>query len=140
MTLEANKALARKILGLWAGNANEDARAFIADTYVNHQEPFVDDGANDLGLEAWLALVEGHKVAFPDCRVEILRQVAEGDTVATRWRFSATNKGPYLGRPATNKPLSWTGIEIDVIKDGKIIESWVDWDMVRQLRQLGHIA
>lgn len=140
MTLEANKALARRMLGLWAGTSHDDAHAFIADTYVNHQEPYVEDGSNDLDLTAWLTLVDGHKAAFPDCRVEILRQVAEGDTVATRWRFSATNKGPYLGRPATNAPLSWTGIEVDVIKDGKIIESWVDWDMVRQLKQLGHIA
>ena len=139
MDLEANKALSRRMLGLWNGNSTDDPRAFISEDYVNRQEPYVEDGSNNLSLERWLAVLDGHRKAFPDCEVEILLQIAEGDKVATRWRFHGTNTGPYVGHPPTGRRVIWTGIEIDVIRYGKIEESWVDWDMHRQFKTLGYI-
>lgn len=137
---DANKALARRMLGLWAGDAGEDPRTILAAGYVNHQEPSVADGSGELDLTRWIALVESHRVAFPDCTVEILMQIAEGDRVATRFRFSGTNTGPYLGKPPTGRHAEWTGIEIDVIRNGRIAESWVDWDLYRQLEALGRLG
>lgn len=138
MDLEANKALARRMLSLWAGTSTDNPRNFISADYVNHQEPFVEDGSNDLSLERWLALLGDFHTAFPDCEVEILMQIAEGDKVATRFRFHGTNTGPYLGKAPTGRRAIWTGIEIDVVRGEKIEESWVDWDMHRMLQQLGH--
>lgn len=139
MDLEHNKALSRRMLGLWAGKSSDDPRAFISEDYVNRQEPYVEDGSNNLSLERWIKLLDEFHVAFPDCEVEILLQIAEHDKVATRWRLHGTNLGEYLGRPATGRRAIWTGIEIDVIRYEKIEESWVDWDMHRMLQQLGHI-
>ncbi|MEM6761568.1 MAG: ester cyclase [Pseudomonadota bacterium] len=139
MNLEANKLKSRRMLGLWAGNATDNPDEILAADYVNRQEPALPDGAHILGRARWLALVEGHRAAFPDCHVEILFQIAEGHAVATRWRFYGTNTGPYLGHAATGRHVSWTGIEIDVFRDDFIIESWVDWDRHHQLTQLGHI-
>lgn len=139
MQLEDMKAVSRRMLGLWAGSSTDHPHEFIAESYVNHQEPFAEDGSSDIGLDRWLELVGHHRVAFPDCTVEILTQLAEGDKVATRWRFSATNTGSYRGKAPTGRKVSWTGIEIDVFEDGKIAESFVDWDMHRQLEQLGHL-
>lgn len=139
MDLEANKALSRRMLRLWAGNSTDNPHEFISEDYVNRQEPYVEDGSNNLSLERWLKLLEEYHVAFPDCEVEILLQIAEGDKVATRWRFHGTNLGEYLGKAPTGRRAIWTGIEIDVIRYGKIEESWVDWDMHRMLQQLGHI-
>lgn len=140
MDLEDNKSLARRMLNLWAAGNKDDPREILTDDYVNHQEPYIEDGANDLDLAAWLDILKSHHRAFPDCRVDILMQIAEGDRVASRWRFSATNTGEFRGRPPSSHPVSWTGIEIDVIEDGKIQESWVDWDMYRQLKEIGHIT
>lgn len=141
MDLEANKALSRRMLRLWAGSSTDDPRDFIAEDYVNRQEPYVANGSsNNLGLERWLDIVKGHRKAFPDCEVEILLQIAEGDKVATRWRFHGTNLGEYLGRPPTGRRAAWTGIEIDVIRNDKIMESWVDWDMHGQFEQLGFLG
>lgn len=139
MELNDMKALSRRMLHLWAGSSTDHPRDFIAGDYVNHQEPYAEDGSSELGLERWLELVGHHRVAFPDCKVDILTQLAEADKVATRWRFMGTNTGPYLGKAPTGRNVSWTGIEIDVIRDGKIAESYVDWDMRRQLRELGHL-
>ncbi|MEM9224219.1 MAG: ester cyclase [Pseudomonadota bacterium] len=139
MNLEANKAVSRRMLELWAAHNTDDPHEIIAEDYVNRQEPAMPDGSHILGREAWLALVKSNHTAFPDCRVEILMQIAEGHAVATRWRFNGTNTGPYLGHAPTGIHVTWTGIEIDLFRYEHIVESWVDWDRHHQLKMLGHI-
>ncbi len=70
----------------------------------------------------------GRRAAFPDTRVDILLQLAEGDLVATHWRFSGTQTGAYESHPQSGMQASWTGVQIDRIEGGKIVESWVSWD------------
>jgi hypothetical protein len=38
---------------------------------------------------------------------------------------------------ATTKELSWTGICIDRVSEGRIVESWANWDMLGMMQQLG---
>jgi predicted ester cyclase len=42
-----------------------------------------------------------------------------------------------MGAEPTNKELSWTGISIDRIVEGRIVESWANWDMMGMMQQLG---
>ena len=42
-----------------------------------------------------------------------------------------------MGAEPTNKELSWTGITIDRISEGRIVESWANWDMMGMMQQLG---
>ena len=75
--------------------------------------------------------------AFPDFRDSIDIQIAEGDMVATRATSRGTHRGMFMGVEPTNKELSWTGITIDRIAEGKIVESWATWDMMGMMQQLG---
>jgi predicted ester cyclase len=135
--LEDKKALSRRALGMWAsGNSDEPAEIFAKD-YVNHQEPAASGGVKGLGLKAWQDVVSGHHRAFAKSTVEILLQVAEGDFVATHWRFTAINTGSYLGRPPTGKTISWTGVQIDRFDGSLIAESWVSWDKFTLFEGLG---
>jgi predicted ester cyclase len=140
MSMDANKALARRSLMMWAsGNAERPEDVFAA-TYVNHQEPDIAGGVSAIGLAEWKALVAVHHAAFAPCEVEIRMQIAEGDLVATRWEFSGTHTGEYLGAAPSGRKVAWTGIEIDRIENGRIVESWVDWDKYRQFQGVGLIA
>jgi SnoaL-like polyketide cyclase len=67
-------------------------------------------------------------------------QVAEGDTVVTRWTTHGTNTGSLFGKPATNKPATITGITIDHIVGGKIVETWTNFDALGMLQQLGAVG
>ena len=136
---ELNKQLARRSLEFWASGNSDDVDEVFAASYVNHQEPSIEGDVKDLGLSDWKALVAGHHAAFSQSAVRILMQIAEGDLVATRWEFSVRHTGDYAGHAATGKTAVWTGIEIDRIEDGRIVESWVDWDKYRQLEMLGLI-
>jgi hypothetical protein len=44
-----------------------------------------------------------------------------------------------MGVEPTNKEPSWTGITIDRIAQGRIVESWTNWDMMGMMLQLGAI-
>jgi len=134
--LEYNKALARRANEMWAsGNVDVVEDIFAAD-YVNHQESDVAGGISDRDLASWKALVAGHHAAFSNARTRVLMQIAEGDMVATRWEFTVTHTGDYLGHEPTGRTVSWTGVQIDRIEDGRISESWVNWDKYRQFDAL----
>jgi predicted ester cyclase len=40
----------------------------------------------------------------------------------------------------TNRELTWTAITIDRISEGKLVESWANWDMMGMMQQLGVIS
>ena len=59
--------------------------------------------------------------AFPDGKFTIDKMVAEGETVAYSWKLVGTQKGPLLGRRATNKTITHFGNGFVTFRDGKII-------------------
>lgn len=75
--------------------------------------------------------------AFPDEQTVFEDQIAEGDKVVSRMRSRATHTGPFQGIPPTGKRIEVTGIWIDRIADGKIVERWGVVDMMSVLQQLG---
>src|SRR5262249_17385630 len=75
--------------------------------------------------------------AFPDVQFEILDMIAEGDKVVTRWRYHATNTGPFLGRPPAGRPVTDEGITTIRLSEGKVAEKWVIQDSLGLLKQLG---
>lgn len=139
MTIEDNKSLSRRALELWATGNEGVFEEIFTDNYVNHQEPYVEGDTTDMGLSVYKALVGEYQQAFGQSSVRILMQIAEGDLVSTRWEFTATQTGVYVGHPPTNRTATWTGIQIDRHAGGRIVESWVDWDKYRMFEELGFV-
>ena len=77
--------------------------------------------------------------AFPDFHVTIEDQIAEGDRVATRWTMRGTHEGEFRGISPTGKQITVTGIGIFRFSDGKVVESWDNFDQLGMMRQLGVI-
>lgn len=90
-----------------------------------------------LGLEGARQLVIGLRSDFPDFRVTAEDVLAEGDKVVVRFTDRGTYQGDDFGVAATGKQVSWTGVDIFRIADGKIIEGWGVGDMLGLMRQLG---
>ena len=44
---------------------------------------------------------------------------------------------PFLGAEPTGRRIAYTGIDINRIRDGRIVESWVQYDALGLLQQLG---
>jgi predicted ester cyclase len=66
--------------------------------------------------------------AFPDLRLTIEDQIAEGEKVVTRWTARGTNMGELMGTPPTGQRVVVTGISIHRFVEGKIVESWAEID------------
>jgi predicted ester cyclase len=64
---------------------------------------------------------------------------AEGDKVVVRWSASGTHQGEYFGIAPTNRHVTPNGMAIYRFADGKIVEEWMNTDMLGLLRQLGVI-
>ena len=75
--------------------------------------------------------------AFPDATVETHMMAAEGDLVAVYITFAGTHQAPMGDIPATGKRMESETFGFHRLKDGKIVETWVTWDNVAILTQLG---
>ena len=80
---------------------------------------------------AWLRTVWG------DWTMTIDEMIAEGDRVMVQWTFGGIHQGEFNGLAPTGKPVSYAGINIFRIADGKIAEVWDIFDRLWLWQQLG---
>jgi steroid delta-isomerase-like uncharacterized protein len=113
------------------GNVEIIDELFARD-FVGH-----DTAGGSFGREEFKQGVRAMLAAFSERQVEIADQIANGDKVATRWLATGTHAGEFHGIPATGRRGTMTGISIDRIAGGKIVESWEVTDDAGLLRQLG---
>jgi predicted ester cyclase len=79
------------------------------------------------------------RAGFPDLRLTIEDQIAEGDMVVTRWTARGTHRGTFQKVPATGRKIWLSGTDIDRIVGGKVVECWAHVDELQLMRQLGVI-
>ena len=75
--------------------------------------------------------------AFPDWQEEIVELVAEGDTVAGRFRCSGTHQGEFLGEAPTGKRMDVQEVFFLRVEEGKFVDFWGLEDSLNRMRQLG---
>jgi hypothetical protein len=66
-------------------------------------------------------------------------QISEGDKVLTRFEWTGTHRGPFLGVPATHRPVKVWGMVIDRFESGKIQDTRIIMDTLGLMMQLGVI-
>jgi steroid delta-isomerase-like uncharacterized protein len=132
-----NKALARRLVEE-AFNAGrlEVVDELVASDFVEHDPSLTEEVRGPAGVKE---LIAGYRAAFPDIRITIEDQIADGDYVVSRWSGTGTHQGELMGMPATGKQATVTGITIDRIVDGRIAESWDNWDTLGLMQQLGAV-
>jgi predicted ester cyclase len=77
--------------------------------------------------------------AFPDYAGTNVEQIAEAEKVANRFVFLGTHLGEFEGVAPTGKRVEFIGHSIDRVADGKIVESWIEVDMLGVMQQLGAV-
>ena len=75
--------------------------------------------------------------AFPDWREEIVELVAEGNTVAGRFKCSGTHRGEFLGEAPTGKRMEVDEVFFLRVEEGKFVAFWALEDSLGRMRQLG---
>lgn len=123
-----NKAVVRAYLDEIAQSGNIIAR----ERYFTSATTF--NGETDLPRQ--LVRIAATRVAFPDLKMTIEQQVAEGPWVATRVTYRGTHRGEFAGVPATGRRVEYSGTAMDRLENGKVVEMWHTVNMHLLLRQI----
>jgi steroid delta-isomerase-like uncharacterized protein len=136
VSTEENKATFRRYVEEVGNEGNLDLADDVFDRYLAHQP---DGSVLERGPEDVKRFMGEFRSAFPDFHSTIEDQIAEGDRVVTRWRMRGTHEGEFRGIAPTGKELDITGIGIFRFSDGKVVESWDNFDQLGMMRQLGMV-
>ena len=91
---------------------------FIAEDYVEVYE----GERYQIGIKGAIDHVLGVRRVYPDLKLTIENQISEGEQVVTIYLVTGTFKKEWLGMQPTGKPIKFTGVNVDRIKNGKIVE------------------
>jgi len=131
---ERNKQLVLQMNDvIWNKGDLDKLAEFFSPDIVRH---FLPDGSELKGIDRLLEDERVHFAAFPDWKEEIKHAVAEDDLVVIHFESTGTNKGTWLGKPATGKKIRINEMSILRVEDGKIVEQWLMPDMLSMQQQL----
>jgi predicted ester cyclase len=102
--------------------------------YDEHS-PFPGQPNGREGLRARVAAI----VAAFSPRFTIRHLVCEGDLVAAHWTNTGTHRGDFMGISPTGRTVTISGIDIHLLRDGKLAEHWHAIEELQMLQQLGLI-
>jgi steroid delta-isomerase-like uncharacterized protein len=106
---------------------------FVVPNVIDHSLP---PGA-PAGIEGVRQTIGMFVAAFPDLNLTLEDFIAEGDKVVVRWTMRGTHQGASLGMPPTGKQFTLPGISLVCLDGGMAAETWVNYDQLVLLQQLG---
>ncbi len=136
MSIEENKKIVQRYQEIYNSNDLDALGEVVSEDLLT---PKIMPGI-PTGIEGAKAAHRIMLAGFPDYQTSIDDIFAEGDKVAARITMSGTNSGSFMGIPPTGKHVSFTGIYIARIANGKIVEHWGEEDGVSLLQQLGVLS
>jgi steroid delta-isomerase-like uncharacterized protein len=136
MSSQENKELARRFMDeVWNKGNLDFIDEVTAPNHVSHDPASPEDMGG--GVEGLRRFTEMYRSAFPDIQMTVEDVIAEGDKVVTRWTARATHQGELMGIPPSGNRVEVTGISIDRIEGGKVVETWSNYDALGMMQQLG---
>ena len=136
-TEEQNKALVQRIHAEVSKGNIAIFDEVLSPDYVRHCQAMPPELQEIQGTEVFKAFVAEFVNAVPDCNDEIEFILADSNMVAYVTTTTGTQTGPMGNLPASGKEFTLKNIVIQRIEDGKIAETWISWDNVAMLTQLG---
>ena len=92
---------------------------FISEDYVE-----VHNGErHQIGIKGAIDHILGVRRVFPNLKLTVENQISEGDWVATVYSVTGTFTEEWFGMKPTGESIKFTGVNMDLVKGGKIIEN-----------------
>src|SRR5215203_1382190 len=132
-TEEENKASFRRYLEEAWNQSNLEVVDQIFDRYLSHQ---LDGSVLERGPQDVKHFVGEFRSAFPDLRLIIGEQLAEGDKVVSRGTIRGTHLREFRGMAPTGEEMEIPGMAVfRFSEEGKVVESWDSYDQLSLMRQ-----
>lgn len=132
-TIEENKQLARRVPEDIATEGNLDLLDEVFTKDAVEHGPFGDDQGREAIRKSFEKFVE----TFTDLSATVEDIVAEADTVVMRVTLRGTHEGEFMGVEPTGKTVEMQNIVFTRIDDGRIVERWMQPDILGLGQQLG---
>jgi steroid delta-isomerase-like uncharacterized protein len=132
--MQDNSAIVRDFVEETINQGRIDSTERFVWEDVVEQVPFPGQGP---GVEGLKDVLRGMRAGFPDIHFAIEEQIAEGDKVLSRFEWTGTHRGEFLGVPATGRPVKVWGMVVDRLVDGRIKETRIIMDALGLMMQLG---
>lgn len=134
MSTDENKLLVRRYIEeIINSNDMDRLGEFIGPDYIETGDP----SQAMRGLPRAKEHLVGVRTTFPDLRLIIGDQLAEGDWVVTRVTAEATHLGTWMGIKPTGRRLVFHGVNLDKVVGGRIVEHGGAADMLTPLLEAG---
>ena len=129
------KQLVRSVFEtVWNHGDAATADRIYADTYVAN---IANIPSAIHGVEEFIQFVALFRAISPDLRFTVDDQVAEGDKVATRWTARLKSNGDGLASQSEGENIEVTGMSFHQVANGKLVESWDNWDAMTVFQSMG---
>jgi predicted ester cyclase len=136
MSTAENKRLVRRYIEDVVNTGNVDRIAdFISPDYIDSH----DKTGQSSGLEGAKRHILGVRQTYPDLHVTVEQQIAEGEWGVTRIIARGTHQGARLGMQPTGKKVEITGVNMDRVVDGRIVEHGGAANLLEPLLEIGAI-
>ena len=133
MPAEENKAIFRRYVEEVPNRGNLEVADEIFGRYVAHQ---ADGSTLERGPEDVKRFTEEYRSAFPDWRISIDEQIAEGDKVVNRVTLRGTHQRRFRDMEPTGREVALKAVTIFRFSpEGKVVETWDYFDQLRLVRQ-----
>ena len=121
---------------LWNNGDESVLGTYLAADFKMHR-PLTDRyGCDREAFRKWFRYVVNFS---PDIRFTPNDIYESGDTVIVSWRAKGTHQGEFLGIPASGKKYTTEGVFIFKFRDGKLIYSRIEWDVLSFLNKIGYL-
>ena len=118
---------------VWNQGHLDDLDEIIAADYTNHNPGIANPEPGPGGLKP---IVTAIRTAFPDLNYVIHNMVVSETQVAVHTTMHGTHLGNLFGLAATGKKIAVPQMQIERIKNGKIVEHWRITDDLSFMKQL----
>jgi predicted ester cyclase len=116
------------------GNTN-DIDVFISPDYTElyQQQRY------SIGIEGAKKHIMGVRETYPDLHLSIDQQFSDGDWVITSYTMTGTHLGKWMRIKPTGKLIHVTGVNLDKVVNGKIVEHGGATNLFESLLEIGAI-
>jgi len=133
---QQNKVIITKAFEVVGAGDYDKMDTYISNNYVRHSQATPD--LNTRSLSEFKEFIRQDRLVIPDQQLEIKKLIAEGDLVAFWAIYKGTQTGQMGPFPPSNKYVELEFSGFHRLEDGKIVETWITWDNIAFLSQLGH--
>src|ERR671914_815097 len=130
---KVNKPIFRRYVEEVTNQGNLEVADEIFGSYLAHQS---DGSTLERGPEDVKRFTGEYRSAFPDWRISIDEQIAEGDKVVNRVTLRGTHQRQFRGMAPTGQEMEFKAVTIFRFSpEGKVVETWDSYDQMSLMRQ-----